>query len=568
MKKKVLSTVLTAAMAASMLAGSVQMASAEETPAVSHDEELTLEVYDVASNFQGLQSGWYGKVLKDNFNIVLNIIAPQVSGDGQALYQTRTAAGNLGDIIILDNADMLECIDVGLVADIGAEIQNYPNLMKYWEQIEQFNASIGDEGGVYAIPCEMNTNGPTAYMGITNGVMPRIPWDFYSELGNPDLNTDDDLIDVLAKMQEAHPTNEAGDPAYGITLWKDWDNNSIENVNQLAKLYGQEPNGSVLIGADNTIIPLTDKNGSYYKMLKFLFKANQAGIVDPDSATQDWNSACDKMKTKRTYLVWNNWMTGFTNSPEIGEKGANYMGIPIADMTLFQTSDYYYGDGRVFGIGSQVDDETRARILEYLDWLASPEGCEMQHAGLEGMIYTVNEDGTHTLTQDGIDRFTKEIMIPEELGGGNWTDGENKVNQWIVQAVEMDPNTGEPYDTSLWASTIEMNNTKTTIEWQEKYGAENEVEYMKASGQMNPVPSVNLSLAIDTSDIGLIRSQCKTIVCDTSWQAIFAADEAAFEALWDDMCSQLEGFGWNDLVAFDTEKYQPMIDARKAATAE
>lgn len=568
MKKKVLSTVLTAAMAASMLAGSVQMASAEETPAVSHDEELTLEVYDVASNFQGLQSGWYGKVLKDNFNIVLNIIAPQVSGDGQALYQTRTAAGNLGDIIILDNADMLECIDVGLVADIGAEIQNYPNLMKYWEQIEQFNASIGDEGGVYAIPCEMNTNGPTAYMGITNGVMPRIPWDFYSELGNPDLNTDDDLIDVLAKMQEAHPTNEAGDPAYGITLWKDWDNNSIENVNQLAKLYGQEPNGSVLIGADNTIIPLTDKNGSYYKMLKFLFKANQAGIVDPDSATQDWNSACDKMKTKRTYLVWNNWMTGFTNSPEIGEKGANYMGIPIADMTLFQTSDYYYGDGRVFGIGSQVDDETRARILEYLDWLASPEGCEMQHAGLEGMIYTVNEDGTHTLTQDGIDRFTKEIMIPEELGGGNWTDGENKVNQWIVQSAEMNPNTGEPYDTGLWASTIEMNNTKTTIEWQEKYGAENEVEYMKASGQMNPVPSVNLSLAIDTSDIGLIRSQCKTIVCDTSWQAIFAADEAAFEALWDDMCSQLEGFGWNDLVAFDTEKYQPVIDARKAATAE
>ena len=28
---------------------------------------------------------------------------------------------------------------------------------------------------------------------------------------------------------------------------------------------------------------------------------------------------------------------------------------------------------------------------------------------------------------------------------------------------------------------------------------------------------------------------------------------------------QLEGFGWNDLVAFDTEKYQPIIDARNAA---
>ena len=58
---------------------------AAQAPAVSHDEELTLEVYDVAANYQGLQSGWYGKILKDKFNIVLNIIAPQVSGDGEAL---------------------------------------------------------------------------------------------------------------------------------------------------------------------------------------------------------------------------------------------------------------------------------------------------------------------------------------------------------------------------------------------------------------------------------------------------------------------------------------------------
>lgn len=561
MKKKV----LTALLAASMAVGSVSAAFAEEAPAVSHDEELTLEMYNVASNYQGLQSGWFGKVLKDKFNLVLNIIAPQVSGDGEALYQTRTASGKLGDIVLLDNADMLECIEVGLIADMSAEIQNYPNLMKYWEQIKLFNESLGEEGGIYAIPCEMNTNGPTSYMNITAGVMPRIPWDFYCEAGAPELNTIDDLLDVLAKMQEAHPTNEAGDPAYAITMWKDWDNTSMENVNQIAKWYGQEVNGSVLVGADNTITALTDKEGAYYKMLKFFFEANQRGLIDPDSATQDWNSACDKMRQKRTYLIWNDWMNGFTNSPEVGEKGANYMGIPIADMNLFQTSNYYYGDGRVFGIGAHVDDETKARIMEYFDWLASPEGCEIQHAGLLDSIYTVNEDGTYTLTEDGINRFTAEIMIPEELGGGNWTDGNNQVNQWIVQSVETDPNTGEPYDTNLWSSTIEMNNTKTTIEWQEKFGAENEVEYMENNGLMKPVASVNKTLAVDTTDIGLIRSQCKTLVCDTSWQAVFAADEASFEALWDNMCTQLEGFGWNDLVEFDTAKYQPVIEARQAA---
>ncbi len=536
---------------------------AAQAPAVSHDEELTLEVYDVAANYQGLQSGWYGKILKDKFNIVLNIIAPQVSGDGEALYQTRTASGNLGDIILLDNADMLECVDVGLVADMSADIQSYPNLMRYWEQIEKFNKGIGDGAGIWAIPTEMNTNGPTAYMAETVSSMPRIPWDFYTELGKPELNTLDDLIQVLADMQAAHPTNEAGDKAYGMTLWKDWDSTSIENVNQLTKWYGQEVNGSVLIGSDHSITPLTDKNGAYYKMLHFFFDANQKGIVDPDSATQDWTSANDKMKQKRTYLVWNNWMLGFTNSPEIGEKGANYMGMPIADMTVFQTSDYYYGSGRVFGIGSQVDDEKKARIMEFFDWLASPEGCTIQHAGDEGIIYTVNDDGTYTLTEDGYNRFTTEIMIPEELGGGNWTDGNNQVNQWIVQSYDTNPVNGESYVPDLWASYLEKNNTKTNKEWKEMYGAENEVEYLQDKGMMSPVPHINISLAIDTTDIGLIRSQCKTIVCDASWKAIFAADEAAFDAIWDDMCAQLEGFGWNDLVAFDTEKYQPVIDARK-----
>ena len=69
-----------------------------------------------------------------------------VSGDGAALYQTRCAAGNLGDLIILDNADMSECVDAGLVYDLKGIIENYPNLMKFQKQIEMIvrNLLVGD----------------------------------------------------------------------------------------------------------------------------------------------------------------------------------------------------------------------------------------------------------------------------------------------------------------------------------------------------------------------------------------------------------------------------------------
>lgn len=42
---------------------------------------MTVEVFDSLASSQGLQkSGWFAKIVKDKFNIKLNIIAPNVSG--------------------------------------------------------------------------------------------------------------------------------------------------------------------------------------------------------------------------------------------------------------------------------------------------------------------------------------------------------------------------------------------------------------------------------------------------------------------------------------------------------
>ena len=531
---------------------------------VSHDEDYTVDFYNVAANFQGVQSGWYGKIVKDKFNLDLNIIAPQVAGDGQTLYQTRCAAGALGDLIILDNADAQECIEAGLVHDLTDVIENYPNIARYMSQIKEFNSMMGDGTKIYAIPLEMNNNGPTAYKQLHVYSYPRMGWDMYNEVGAPDLKNLDDLLACLKDIQTAHPTNDNGDPAYAISLWKDWDSYFMENVAQLTKWYGQEVNGSVLIGTDNSIAPLTDKNGAYYKMLKFFYQANQMGLVDPDSATQDWNAIVSKMQDKRVYLYWYSWQYGFWNTPAKGNEGTNYIEIPVADTNLYQTSDTYYGDGRVLCVGSQVDDAHFARLMEFLDWYASPEGVQIQHGGTEGLIYTV-ENGKYTLTEDGLNRFSAEVIVPDEMGGGNWNDGNNQINQWIVASCDINPNTNEPYATDMWSTTIEMNQTKTTKEWTEKFGAADDVEYLLNNKMMTVVPSINMALAIDSTDISLIRKQCGDIIKDSSWRMVFAKDDADFESQWDAMASQLDGLGWADLVSFDTEKYAPMLDARKAA---
>ncbi len=528
---------------------------------VNHDEELVLDFYDVAANYQGIQSGWYGKILKDKFNITLNIIAPQVGGAD--LYTTRTADGNLGDIIILDNADAMDCVDVGLIADLTDILPNYENLMKYSEQIDLFNDSVGDGEKTFLIPLEMNTNGPTAFMDAHVAIYPRMPWDYYTGIGAPKLENLDDVITCLKDMMEAYPESRSGKKTYGISLWPDWDSSYMENVAQLTKIYGQETQGSVLIGADNTITPITDKDGAYYKILKFFYDAQQAGIIDPDSATQDWNNMVAKMQDKAVFLLWYSWQYGFTNSPENGAKRENYMEIPVADTNLYQASNTYYGDGRVICVGSGVEGDKMDRIMEFLDWYASPEGLQLQHAGSTPLIYTVGEDGKYTLTPEGEGRFSQEVMVPEEEGGGNWNDGNNAINQWIVAAVEVNPLTGEPYDSNLWSSYKERNQTATTQEWSEMFGAADDVEYLKNNGMLSSVASLNCALVADDTDISFIRNQCGQLIKDTSWKMIYAADEAEFEAMWDEMCEELDGLDFEELVNFDIEKYQPWIEGRQ-----
>ncbi len=545
---------------------------ASDTPsAINHSNTLTLEVYDVAANYQGIQSGWFGKVIKDKFNLELNIIAPQASGDGEALYQTRTSAGDLGDIILLDNPKLQDCIQAGLIADITGEVNNSTNLKQYLDQYKTYNAGLegNSEGKIYGVPCSVTNTSPTTYTDDTVYISPMLPWDYYSELGSPEMKNMDDLLDVLEKIQKAHPANKAGDANYALSLWADWDKGgtqiTMETATQLTKTYGYEVNGSIMLGTKGDMKEVTDDDGAYYKILHFFFEANKRGLVDPDSGTQNWDTACTKMKNKQVLLFWYNWQRGFWNTPDRANDKNAYIYAPVEDMTFYQPSDSYYGDGRAFAIGSQMKGNDKARAIEFLDWLASPEGLEYNHDGIPDWSYTKGDDGKYTMTENGLYGLMENRTVPDEWGGGGFDDGNNKINQAPLAAVSTDPNTGETYSKDYWSSYLEANKTTMTKEWGQKYGAENQVKYLEKTGQLGTVPNVNIILPSDTTDIAVVRSQCAQLICDTSWKMVFAGSEDKFKSMWEEMKTQLNGLGWSDLVAFDKAKYQKVIDARAAA---
>ena len=543
----------------------------ESTPeTISHDKQLTIDIYDVAANYQGLQSGWFDQVVKERFNLALNILAPQVAGN--ALYQTRIAAGNLGDIVLLEPADFSDCVQNGLIKDISADIGNWANLMGYKEQIDTYNKGIptNEAGKTFGIPCQMTNTSPLSYSQDVIYSSPLLRWDLYTGIGSPEIADLNGLVDVLAQMQKKYPTNAAGDKTYAVTLWPDWDGGDnmmgIANVVQLTTWYGEKIKGSIVLKPDGSWGTITDKAGTYYKMLHFLFDLQQKGLVDPDSKSQDWNAVYPKLTAGQVFLMWYSWQVGFWNTQDKLKDGTAFIFTPVKDQSYYADSDTYYGSGRVFGVGAGVDDEKYARIMEFLDWYASPEGLQFEHNGIEGFNYTVGADGKFTLINDNA--LMDNLPVPAEYGGGGFNDGNNAINQWIVEAISTNPNTGEPYNKDYWSTYKAATQTQMKKDWAAKFGAAEPAQWMKDNNKLVVSPNVSVTLPSDPNDIAVARNSCEEVLEEYSWKMIFCGSNDKFNSLWDEMVGQMNGNGFENVVKFDKEKWQIELDAKNAAAGK
>lgn len=348
MKKKkvskvVVSSVLTAAMVMSTLTGcggkdSSGGANSEAGNSGSSDksETLVVDVFDSQANFQGTQSGWYGDYIKKKFNIELNIIAPNVAGGGDTLFQTRSANGDLGDIIItnLDGDRLKDLVTAGLVLDMTPYIDSCENLKRYQVAIDEATKLAGQDG-VWAIPSEVSTLSATTPCDAEEPtVAPSLRWDIYGAVGYPEMNNLEDLLDVLEQMQKKARELEGTDDIYALSLFKDWDGDVMQNTDGIKGLYGYQQLGFCMTKVDGSDIQsVIDNDGIYVQSLEFFHEANQRGLVDPESTTQDFTTMQSKYEQgKVLYSLWPWLGAGVYNTEEHMAEGKGFATATIGDM--------------------------------------------------------------------------------------------------------------------------------------------------------------------------------------------------------------------------------------------
>lgn len=548
-----------------------------------YEEFITVDVFDAVANYQGIQSGWFAKIVKDKFNMELNIITPNVAG-GETLFETRFAAGNLGDLIIsgAEGGRFKRMAEAGLLMDLTNLLKDKEVLRNYESAIVKANVYAGREG-IYGIPSEISNQSPEVPTEGTDPlVAPFVRWDVYKAAGYPEMQTLEDWIPVMKQMQKLEPLSDSGKKTYAISLFKDWDSSMMMCAKNYTSFYGYNELGFALVRADgNRIQDILDENGQYLRALKFLFMANQEGLVDPESEIQNYDTLADKYRDGQILTsIWS-WqgrdLYNNETDPKQGqthkELGKGFYPAKIQDVRCYSNGCYSEGNAKLMiSVSSQAKDPQR--LADFINWLYSAEGMEIAGystgaGGPEGLTWEL-QDGRPVFTEFGIQAQSEsDISVPEQWGGGNWRKGTCALNFKALSPVDTDPKTKEPYMTAMWSSVLEKNNTAIDLDWQ-KYadGAKTTMEFLKASDALAVAPGTSYIAPEESSDITMMRNQCKAVIIDRSWKMVFAETEAEFDRLRKDMQDTVTGLGYDQVLAVDIRNAKDEVESGKQAVKD
>lgn len=525
-----------------------------------YQDFIVVDVFDFSANYQGIQSGWFGEVVRKKFNMELNIISPNITRGGDTLFEVRAAAGNLGDLIICKgvNGQLQDLVNAGLIYNMEDDLQD-KDIMRYREAIENLNSCVGQDG-IYAIPSQVSANGPNVPSeGNEPMYGPYIRWDLYKELGYPEVNTLEELLPVLKEMQERHPTAENGAKTYGFSFFKDWDDNMMNAVKQPCCMYGYDEYGVVLAKADGSDYQsIIEDDSVYVRMLRFFYEANQMGLIDPKSVNQNYEQCFEKYKEGQIFFSPWPWLgkSAFNTISNV-EQGKGFMMAPVQDMQIYSYGCYPYGNqDSIIAVGSQCADPKR--LVDFIDWLYSEGGIMINGASLsgaaagpEGLTWEMREDGPY-LTEFGREALMNggDIEVPEEYGGGTWESGVSALNYKAVVQCEKSER-GFHYYYELWDSVRALDTSALVEDWREKMGADTTMEYLRKNNMLLVAPGMLYTASVETAEQTTIRYQCKRAIQNYSWEMVFAPDSQSFEELLDEMQATVKSYGYDVILEYD-----------------
>lgn len=358
------------------------------------------------------------RYIKENFQIDFQL-QPVPASDWQTKLSTLFATNDIPEVIANASFSYLnQYAPEGMllnVLDYADQLPNYMALM-YAEDRELETKKFLINDALYGFR-------RLEYYRIPLAPMSAIRRDLLDEVGKDLPTSFDELYETMLAIKEAHPD---------VYFFSSRDGTNYM-LGQMAFAFGTGgfPTFSKTRGMyyepdyDKYVYGPTDER--FPRLVEYLAKAWQDGLVDPDYATNDRTVLWQKITSGQVvYFCDNNSFLARVFNPAFADAGTDWFMELIPPMTNNLTTQRllrYERDWDGFTVINK-DSPNVDRLLEFFDWCYTPEGVMATNFGIEGETYYIDEDGNPTIV-DAIMEETKGApdqyaAVQSILGVGTW----------------------------------------------------------------------------------------------------------------------------------------------------
>ena len=504
----------------------------------------TITLYPYNAGLQsGPVTGWLGDYLLEK-GIILEVI-PYSEEKTQAML----ASGSLPDIVVFNSATNAKAaLEAGMLLPLDDYQDQLPHVMEndiLKAGLDYAREYYGTEDGELSIlPFGVGKN--TLYAAAdTDRYAIKLNYQLYEQIGAPEFEKLEDVIPILKEMQQAYPQNEEGMNVYAMNLFSDFDTTHFFNMMSIYSILGYHwnylPYGIEYEIETGTPYSIFREDSVYRRGARFMYELNQQGLLDPDSLTQERATADKKVSSKASVAGW-------AGVP--GWAGKGYLPVPFDEFKPSLVTEEPYGK---VGIAISANAENVDTCLKFVDMLADYDALLTLYNGPQGDRWDI-KDGKLVMT----DKF-KEYL---EAGGGTYVleNGEEYSLFNIVSYIPNMGNTiekyGEPFPMTLWTEYVDRQyETEDAQAWSARYGYKYLKDLLEAENKMTAVMDTSFVpfLTPDSDDMKLTLAALKDVIVPSTWELIYAKDDAEFEQIWSRMKQNAEALGLEDVISYKVE---------------
>jgi hypothetical protein len=377
-----------------------------------------------------------------------------------------------------------------------------------------------------------------------------VRWDWYKEIGCPEINSDEDYINVLAQMVANHPTTETGEKVYAYGIPSDLFNYWYQRA-AFAKPsflnYWTYDGYLYMDGLDDNVLYNGYTNlerSAYWQDMTFMYELNKLGLFDMDSFTQNVDEFKAKVTSQRyasTYMPMGELYNA--TAADKPDTLAGYTVVPSSNALVFADKCHlagYFPD-KYTCISTKSDNVDAA--LAFIDALHNLDIQRMLSCGIEGTHWDYDTNGVPTMSQETIDML-------KENGDAAKTSGIGIIPLKFSQNSTLCEDGYQIYlrdSEELRSQNLTILNQDISNYYGVSYPSQAFMKLVDAGVTIDHKTNYSQTVAIAReempADIARILTKCNDIYYNAMPELIMAKDDAEFAAIQAEIIEKVGSVG-------------------------